>query len=88
MGYRLSRRAERDLKDIYRYTYLTHGEQQADKYLRELDAVFEAIGDHPNIGRPYSGRVHQFVHGKHIVLYRMDKGVPLIGRILHGAARR
>lgn len=88
MAHRLTRRAERDLKDIYRYTYSAFGEKQAAKYLQELDAVFETIGDNPEIGRPYVEPTFQFVHGKHIILYRIDKSGPIIGRILHGAQRR
>ena len=33
MRHRLTVRAERDLKDIYRYTLDTFGERQADRYL-------------------------------------------------------
>lgn len=88
MAHRLTRRSVRDLKDIYVYTYSAFGEKQAAKYLRELDAVFETIADNPNIGRRYLGRTYQFVHGKHIILYRLEKGSPVVGRILHGAQRR
>lgn len=65
MRHRITQRAERDLKDIYRYTVETFGHAQAEKYLRELDAVFEILGDYPNMGRIYEARTHQFVHGKH-----------------------
>ncbi|WP_306261317.1 type II toxin-antitoxin system RelE/ParE family toxin [Pararhizobium sp. IMCC21322] len=88
MAHRLSRRAERDLKDIYTHTFKTFGEGQADKYLHELDAVFEIIGDNHKIGRAYSKRTFQFVHGKHIILYRVEKQIAVIGRILHGAQNR
>ena len=85
---RLTDRAERDLKDIYRYTAGMFGHRQAESYLRELDAVFDLIGDYPGIGRVYEGRTHQFVHGRHIILYRViDDGV-VIGRIFHGAQSR
>lgn len=38
--YRLTQRAEQDLKDIYRYTLKAFGAAQAEKYLLELDSVF------------------------------------------------
>lgn len=88
MAHKLSILAERDVKNIYRYTYLTFNEKQAEKYLGELDAVFEAIGDNPRIGRTAKGRVRQFVHGKHIILYRIEKKLVVIGRIFHGSQRR
>ncbi|WP_119392282.1 type II toxin-antitoxin system RelE/ParE family toxin [Taklimakanibacter lacteus] len=88
MRHRITARAERDLKDIYRYTVLTFGPVQAEKYLRELDAVFEILGDYPNMGRVYEGSTHQFVHGRHIILYRIRSNEIVIGRIFHGADRR
>ncbi|MEQ1953656.1 type II toxin-antitoxin system RelE/ParE family toxin [Mesorhizobium sp. CN2-181] len=88
MRHRITARAERDLKDIYRYTVEAFGDKQAEKYLRELDAVFELLGDYPNMGRVYEGRTHQFVHGKHIILYRIGATEIVIGRIFHGAQRR
>jgi len=88
MRHRITARAERDLKDIYRYTVETFGHNQAEKYLRELDAVFELLGDYPNMGRAYEGRTQQFVHGKHIILYRIGTDEIIIGRIFHGAQRR
>jgi len=88
MRHRLTQRAERDLKDIYLYTFQTFGDRQADKYLRELDAVFALIGSNPRMGQVYEGRTHQFVHGKHIILYRITGDHVVIGRIFHGAQKR
>jgi toxin ParE1/3/4 len=85
MRHKLTGRAESDLKDIYRYTVHSFGARQAEKYLRELDAVFELIGDHPEIGRVYEGKTRHFVHGKHIILYRVLNETVVIGRIFHGA---
>ncbi|WP_367272007.1 type II toxin-antitoxin system RelE/ParE family toxin [Mesorhizobium sp.] len=50
--------------------------------------MFELLGDYPSLGRLYEGRTHQFVHGKHIILYRMGSEEIIIGRIFHGAQRR
>lgn len=88
MIYKKTLRAERDLKDIYHYTFRNFGETQANKYLLELDAVFELLAGYPNIGRAYKGRTFQFVHGKHIILYRREGEDVVIGRIVHVARRR
>ncbi len=88
MRYRITAHAERDLRDIYSYTVEAFGQQQAGKYLRELDAVFGILGDYPNMGRVYEGGTHQFVHGKHIILYRIGGNGIVVGRIFHGAQRR
>lgn len=85
--YRISRRAEADLTEIYHYTDQTFGDRQARKYLLELDAVFELLGDHPRIGRPYEAGTHQFVHGSHIIIYRIERDGVLIARILHARQR-
>lgn len=85
MRHKITQRAERDLRDIYRYTYQTFGESQAAKYLRELDRVFGLLADNPRMGRFYEGKTHQFVHGKHIIIYRIATDHIVIGRIFHGA---
>ena len=87
MGYKLTLRAEHDLKEIYRYTLETFGKAQAEKYLRELDSVFVLLSEYPNMGRLYDGVTHQFVHGKHIILYRAQAHQIVIGRLFHGAQR-
>jgi toxin ParE1/3/4 len=87
MKHRITQRAERDLKDIYVYTLQQFGRLQAEKYLRELDAVFGLLNEYPDMGRLYDGRTHQFVHGKHIILYRPSPKGIIIGRIFHGAQR-
>lgn len=43
--YELTRLAERDLIDIWRYTKSTWGEVQADKYLRQLETCCEKIAE-------------------------------------------
>ncbi len=86
--FQLSRSAEESLRDIYHYTYLSFGEKQADKYLLELEAVFETLADYPKVGKPYQGKTRFFVHGKHIILYRIQKNCILIGKIFHGSRRR
>ena len=88
MIYKKTLRAESDLKSIYQNTFQNFGETQADKYLLELNAVFELLADYPNLGRAYKGRTLQFVHGKHIILYRQESGSVVIGRIVHAARRR
>lgn len=88
MRHRITQRAERDLKDIYRYTAHAFGTLQAEKYLRELDAVFGLIGEYPHMGRSYKGETRSFVHGRHIILYRIGGEEIVIGRIFHGAQGR
>lgn len=87
MGHKITLRAERDLTDIYRYTLETFGALQAEKYLLELDGVLTLLSQYPAMGRVYDGQTHQFLHGKHIILYRSRGNEIVIGRIFHGAQR-
>ncbi|HEY8575548.1 MAG TPA: type II toxin-antitoxin system RelE/ParE family toxin [Devosia sp.] len=88
MRHKLSRRAEADLQEIYGYTLRAFGPRQAEKYLKDLSRTFELIAEYPQSGPLYEGKTRQFLHGSHIILYRVhDEGI-LIGRIFHGAQRR
>lgn len=48
--YRLSRRAEADLLDIYAYTDGTFGRYQADAYHAGLEHTFGLLAEFPLIG--------------------------------------
>jgi toxin ParE1/3/4 len=86
--YKISRRAERDLADIYRFTLVAFGPQQAERYLVELGSIFELLNDQPGMGRPYDAATRQFVHGSHVIFYRSTAAGILVGRILHGSRSR
>ncbi len=51
MKYELSGRADSDLKEIYKYSYVTHGKAQADRYYDGLIARLEFLADAPRIAR-------------------------------------
>jgi len=85
MPHRLSVRAEADLKDIYRYTLHAFGPRQAERHVRELARTFELIAEYPQSGRVYEGETRHFLHGSHIILYRLVEDGVLIGRVFHGA---
>lgn len=85
MAHRISKRAERDLVDIYLWTHQAFGENQAAKYLLELDSVFRMIGENPRIGRPFDDHTRRYVHGRHVIFYRIAGATVVVGRILHGA---
>jgi toxin ParE1/3/4 len=85
MPHSLSRRAEADLRDIYRYTALTFGARQAQRYLSELSSVFDMLAVYPEAGRKVAEHTRQFIHGRHIIFYRQDQDGVVVGRVLHGA---
>ncbi len=86
--YRISKKAERDLLDIWQYTLDNWSKEQANKYLKAILETFEQIGKTPfEIGRSCDyiriGYRKQKV-GKHIIFYKISNtNIVLISRILH-----
>ncbi len=66
---RLSRRAQSDIKQIYRYTVENFGETQAELYLGGLDYTFDLLSDSPMMGKTYSGDVRHYLYKMHRVFY-------------------
>ena len=86
MKYRLSERADSDLKEIYKYSCLTHGEARADRYYEGLTARLEFLADAPLIARERHDlnppvRIHP--HGRHLIVYQAQDAHILIVRVLH-----
>jgi toxin ParE1/3/4 len=84
--FRFSVLAETDLLNIGLYTLRTWGEDQTERYLRELEDCCQVLADRPQLGRvcdevrPGLRRMEQ---GKHVIFYRKERGGILISRILH-----
>ncbi|MGR3715642.1 MAG: type II toxin-antitoxin system RelE/ParE family toxin [Thermohalobaculum sp.] len=86
MKYELSGRADSDLKEIYKYSYVSHGKAQADRYYEGLIARFEFLADAPLIAREHRDlkppvRIHPY--GRHLIAYQARDGRVLIVRVLH-----
>lgn len=85
--YVLSPAAHADLEQIWDYTCDRWGDDQAEKYVREIQRAIERVVDNPGIGRPCDEvrpgyRKHPV--GTHTLYYRVA-GVDVIDvvRILH-----
>lgn len=86
MSYRLSRRAEEDLIDIYLASVEAFGPAQADRYQDVLEAAFDLIGRFPEIARERTEfdppvRVHPCK--SHLVIYLVGPDGPFIVRVRH-----
>ena len=85
--YILSLETYTDLDDIFEYTYLEFGINQAIKYLQEVDDLFEKLLQTPNIGRTRNEIKKDLLSipiGKHVVFYTiLDDHIRII-RVLHG----
>jgi toxin ParE1/3/4 len=84
--FRFSRRAEADLLSIGAYTLRTWGEDQAVRYIGDLEACCEMLAANPAIGRTCDHvrpGLRRMETGRHVVFYREDANGILISRILH-----
>jgi toxin ParE1/3/4 len=87
--YRLTRRAEADLKDIYRYTRRTWGRARAAQYASQLQQCFTMLAARPHAGRKREELqppgLHSFVQGSHVIFYQPQPYGMLVVRVLHGS---
>jgi toxin ParE1/3/4 len=88
MVYRLSRKAEEDILDIYLSGAAAFGQDQAERYHAGLEQAFLFLADFPRaaLERPELGgssRVHPYK--SHIIIYRLDGADIFIQRIRHGS---
>ena len=84
--FRFSRRAEDDLLSIGAYTLRTWGENQAVRYIGDLEACCQMLADNPALGRTCDNvrpGLRRMEIGRHAVFYREDAGGILVSRILH-----
>lgn len=86
-SYRLARRAEIDLQDIWDYTETTWSTNQAEKYLDGLFSCFQAIADGRAKTKPIDTirkGYHKAQFVKHNIFFRKSAGHMIdIIRILH-----
>lgn len=84
--YSVSKAARSDLRAIVRYTFEKWGQNQAIKYVGDLQASFEILSSDPGLGRACNAirvGLQRHEHGKHVVYYRMKPGGIRIVRVLH-----
>jgi toxin ParE1/3/4 len=85
-GFRFSLRAASDLMEIARYTLERWGEEQASRYIDDLEACCRQLANNPSLGRACNDirpGLCRMEHGSHVVFYRPKQGGVLVSRILH-----
>ena len=85
--YRLTGLANRDLNEIWEYTFEKWSIKQADIYYEQLIESFNQITLNPDLGKFYDGiepKLRGLKVGRHIVFYELiDEETVEISRILH-----
>ncbi len=81
--YRVTPRANEDLKNIARYTKLRWGIKQRDRYLQDIVDLFQQLGQQPQLGRHRADIAEGYyclpIHS-HLVFYLIgDDGIDVIG---------
>ena len=83
--YLLTPQAEKDLEDIWFYSYEIWSEHQADRYVEILEDTFVNLSFIPEQARElvdFNPPVRVFPSAKHIIIYRIDAQDIVILRVL------
>jgi toxin ParE1/3/4 len=84
----ISERAEKDLREIWRWSFDKFGEAQADRYLDALDDGMRQCSETPEGGKQRDtarlGYWSKLIR-KHIAFYTFTDDEVIIQRVLHGS---
>ena len=82
-----TQKAEDDIKEIYKYSFTSFGEEQAEKYYDGLAVKFKSILEETVHSTDYSfiePELRRTNYGSHAIYYRMsNKNKVVIIRVLH-----
>jgi toxin ParE1/3/4 len=84
--FRLTELAKQDLLSIGRYTQVTWGQEQRNRYLAKMDAAFHLLAIEPQCGRSCEDLLsgyYKYRVGRHLIFYRQFSERVEIVRILH-----
>ena len=84
--YRLTLAADADLVHIWNYTAKTWGQNQAGRYLKQLERCFINLAKSPKKGRPRDeilSNVFSYQEGKHVIFFKKLPLEIVILRVLH-----
>jgi toxin ParE1/3/4 len=88
MGFRLTPRADEDVRQIHRRGRREFGRRQADEYSEGLYRVFVRLAQYPELGRLYDDirpPIRLWWHRPHHVIYRLDGENVVIVRVIHAS---
>lgn len=78
--------AQKDVKNIWSYTYQQWGEPQANRYLAGLNKSVMALAENPSLGRSIQhvrAGYLRYRYQNHFIVYRYTEDTLEIFRILH-----
>ena len=86
LNYELSKVAEKDLEEIWIYTFETWSNKQADKYINAIIQKIQLICKNPEIGRQLINIKpdHRMLKiNFHLIIYKFEANKIKIDRVLH-----
>ena len=86
--YKLSKRAQAKLLDIYERSYEMFGEYQADAYQAGFEKTFELLAMFPAIGRhadEIRSGFRRYRYQSHYIFYTLEADLIVIRNIIHTA---
>lgn len=78
--------AEGDIKNVWRYSFETWGERQADTYIDDMQETMKNIAQNPEIGIQIDQirqGYRQYHYEHHLILYKPTPSAIEVVRILH-----
>lgn len=84
-SYELTDAADRDLTEVYTYSFFEFGENQADVYFESLDACLTRLAENPGLGVDMGSLrkgYRRFAHQRHSIYYRQIRAGIQVIRIL------
>ena len=84
--YRLTKSAERDLSEVWIYTYEAWGDEQADRYVSGLKDSLMKIGENPALGKlvnEIGAGLRMFRCQHHYMFYLLQDQTVIVLGILH-----
>lgn len=78
--------AEKDLIDIWLYTFENWGERQADNYLEKIESSLSYLRENSELGKSCGKKLpgySQLIVGEHVVFYRNDVDLIIVVRVLN-----
>lgn len=84
--YKLSKRAEKDLEQIFCYSLMQFGAVQTEKYMKNLLNIFRLLVEYPHIGMDSSHirpELFRYIYQSHTIYYKHKNKSIFIVRILH-----
>ncbi len=85
-SYDLSPLARADMVGIWSYSAGRWNDEQADRYIRQIESVFAKVGQRPSLGRACNDIRQGYFRisaGSHVVFYRKIGAGVLVVRVLH-----